>query len=89
MLNATECHNIMRKHISFRLALTSLAKHHAISYAFIKSLGGPEVFFQKFPKLDFEPFCQAIPVEILGYIMEIGIVRDCSILEVIFSPTFD
>ncbi|CAL8123646.1 unnamed protein product [Orchesella dallaii] len=47
-----------------RFAITNLAKHHAISYAFIKELGGPGPFLTQFPTLDFEAFtspkCRAI-----------------------------
>ncbi|ODN02403.1 putative oxidoreductase dhs-27 [Orchesella cincta] len=39
-----------------RFAIKTLAKHHAISYALIHEMGGPENFFKKFPNLDFECF---------------------------------
>ncbi len=36
-----------------QFALSSLAKHHAISYAYIKDVGGPEVFFKRFDDFTF------------------------------------
>ncbi len=39
-----------------QLALKTLAKHHAISYAFIKHIGGHVEFLKRFPYLDFEIF---------------------------------
>ncbi|CAL8123655.1 unnamed protein product [Orchesella dallaii] len=39
-----------------RFAITNLAKHHGLSYAFISELGGPEPFFKRFPTLDFNAY---------------------------------
>lgn len=39
-----------------QFALATLAKHHAISYAYIKEIGGPKEFFKRFTDFDFLGF---------------------------------
>ncbi len=39
-----------------QFALTTLAKHHAISYAYIKDIGGPVEFLKRFEDLTFLSF---------------------------------
>lgn len=65
-----------------RIVLSNYAKHHALSYAFIKHVGGPERFFQQFPKLDFEAFSYEPAQHVMGTGFEGAISRDIGILEV-------
>lgn len=65
-----------------RLALVSLARHHAISHALIQHCGGAEAFFIKFPSLDHEAFRQPAERNLLEPWIESGITSNINILEV-------
>lgn len=65
-----------------RLALTNLAKHHAISYALIRELGDAKLFFQRFPNLECEAFCIESNRDMLGPSFDNGIDTNIMILEV-------
>lgn len=69
----------------YRTALTTLAKHHAISYAFVKENGGPDEFFNRFPNLNFEAFNQDILKVMLEPLIENGIKTNIKLLEVVSS----
>ncbi|CAL8123643.1 unnamed protein product [Orchesella dallaii] len=64
-----------------RLAIVNLAKHHAISYAFIKELGGAEKFFDRFPNLNFEPFLQESARVMMEPMLDNGLSTNITILE--------
>ncbi|ODM93654.1 hypothetical protein Ocin01_13030 [Orchesella cincta] len=64
-----------------RFAITNLAKHHAISHAFIKEFGGPELFFARYPTLDLDPFSNPICQKIFGPMIENGIKTHIKTLE--------
>lgn len=68
---------------AFRFALRSIAKQHAISRACIKHAGGAEIFFKRFPTLDFETFAATWAVEMFGGMIENAITRNLEILEVV------
>lgn len=65
------------------MALAGLAKHHAISYAYIKSAGGPDKVFRQFPDLDFEPFLKTgLGEQILKPAVEGAFAQSIDILKV-------
>lgn len=66
----------------FRCSITNYAKHHAISYSLMQSMGGPEHFYEQFKNLDYEAFYQAGPQKMMNKAMEESISRNIEILEV-------
>ncbi|CAL8147826.1 unnamed protein product [Orchesella dallaii] len=64
-----------------RLAITNLAKHHGLSYAFISELGGPGPFFRRFPNLDFDAYAQPSFRKSFESMMESSIKSNVQILE--------
>ncbi|CAL8123619.1 unnamed protein product [Orchesella dallaii] len=64
-----------------RFAVTTLAKHHAISYAFIKESDGPENFFKRFQNLDFEAYAQPTARAMLDSMLDKGIVTNVTMLQ--------
>lgn len=66
----------------FRFCLTSIARHHAISRAVVESLGNSEIFFKRFPYLDFEGFAQPWAYNLIGNMMEKATSRSLALLQV-------
>ncbi|CAL8138694.1 unnamed protein product [Orchesella dallaii] len=64
-----------------RVSIATLAKHHGISYAFIKDQGGPENFFKKFIHLDFEAYTQPTAKSTIEPMLDNGIIANVKILE--------
>ncbi|CAL8070772.1 unnamed protein product [Orchesella dallaii] len=64
-----------------RMAIATLAKHHAISYAFIQEMGGPQNFFKRFPNLNFEAFNQPTARAMMDPMCENGINTNVKMLE--------
>ncbi|CAL8123649.1 unnamed protein product [Orchesella dallaii] len=64
-----------------RFAITNLAKHHGLSYAFIRELGGPEPFFKRFPILDFDVYALPSFRNAFESMMENAIKSNIQILE--------
>ncbi|CAL8070780.1 unnamed protein product [Orchesella dallaii] len=64
-----------------RFAIATIAKHHAISYALIQEMGGPQNFFKRFPNLDFEAFYQPTGRAMMEPMLENGINTNVKILE--------
>ncbi|CAL8070781.1 unnamed protein product [Orchesella dallaii] len=64
-----------------KVALTSLAKHHAISHAFIQEMGGPKPFFKRFQNLDLEVFNHPTARELMEPMVENAIRTNIKILQ--------
>ncbi|CAL8070771.1 unnamed protein product [Orchesella dallaii] len=64
-----------------KLGINSLAKHHAISYALIQEMGGPEPFFQRFPNLDFEVYNQPSARKMIAPMVDNAIKTNVKILQ--------
>ncbi|CAL8070777.1 unnamed protein product [Orchesella dallaii] len=64
-----------------RIAIKSLAKHHAISHAFIQEMGGPEPFFQRFPNLKFEVYNQPTARKFMAPVIDNAIRTNVKILQ--------
>lgn len=69
---------------SAQFALITLAKHHAISYAFIKHVGGEVEFFKRFPNLGFEIFKTNSARAMIEPTIETAVATYLNILEVNF-----
>ncbi len=65
-----------------KFALTTLAKHHAISYAFIKEIGGHKVLMEKFPAFSCEMYKTEIAKEMLPSMFEDAVTINLNIVEV-------
>ncbi|ODN02392.1 putative oxidoreductase dhs-27 [Orchesella cincta] len=66
---------------AIRFAIINLAKHHAISYALIQEMGGPENFFKRFPNLDFEVYTQPTARTMMDPMIENAIDTNLKILQ--------
>ncbi|ODN02404.1 putative oxidoreductase dhs-27 [Orchesella cincta] len=64
-----------------RFAITTLAKHHAISYALIQEMGGPENFFKRFKNLNFEMYATSKARSIMEPMIENAINTNIKILQ--------
>lgn len=65
------------------MGLTALARHHAISQAFIENTGGPEAFFLRFPDLNFDGLTAPWSRMMLGGMVENAVARLLDIFQVI------
>ncbi|CAL8070768.1 unnamed protein product [Orchesella dallaii] len=63
-----------------KVALTSLAKHHAISHAFIQEMDGPKPFFKRFQNLDLEVYNHPTARELMEPMVENAIRTNVKIL---------
>ncbi|CAL8070783.1 unnamed protein product [Orchesella dallaii] len=64
-----------------KIAIKSLAKHHAISHALIQEMGGPEPFFQRFRNLDFEVYNQPTARNLMAPMIDNSIRTNVKILQ--------
>jgi len=68
--------------MNFRVTLTTLAQHHAISFAIIKEHQGAQQFFNRFKDLDFECYHTSQARGSLEPLLENGITACITMLEV-------
>lgn len=64
------------------MAIKTLAKHHAISYAMIKEAGSVKRFFKRFTDLDFESYRNPYFMDLTKPLLINGLSANLKILEV-------